>query len=359
MLFSIALALIAGGAIGWLVQRSRSRSRYEQLQHKLAQQSRQLGHAQAEVTMLRDDFDEMKQRSQTELDALRHENRQLPIIAQNLEKSQLLVRQMMQRHEAQLRDISTENDVLNQRLRTATDREQTHRKKRTSVKAEYDGDRSSEQTADRTIDNTGANASAGKQDALPFDRIATDNSGTSLSDTDLRSNTGGNLSGAQKTPDPSPSASSWASTPLTSLTTTASIIDSAVKSVTGDVTSEDEDDPFDRVIEINDELHAEIVNDVDGQFENDLPLAEPGPDEEPLFEAVDQRDDLKQIFGIGPVTEKALNQLGITSYSQLADLKRHDIESIANALQIFPGRIERDNWVGNARRQLEEVLEEL
>ena len=80
---------------------------------------------------------------------------------------------------------------------------------------------------------------------------------------------------------------------------------------------------------------------------------------ETLFETVDQQDDLKQIFGIGPVTEKTLNKLGITSYSQLATLKKHDIEKIADALHIFPGRIERDNWVGSARRQLEEVLADL
>ena len=78
-----------------------------------------------------------------------------------------------------------------------------------------------------------------------------------------------------------------------------------------------------------------------------------------LFEPVEQRDDLQQIFGIGPVTEKALNDLGITSYSQLAKLKHHEIQSIAEALQIVPGRIERDDWMGNARRQLEDVLEQL
>ena len=78
-----------------------------------------------------------------------------------------------------------------------------------------------------------------------------------------------------------------------------------------------------------------------------------------LFDPVSQHDDLQQIFGIGPLTEKALNELGITSYSQLAELKEHEIQRIADALQIGPGRIERDNWVGNARRQLEEVLEQL
>ena len=78
-----------------------------------------------------------------------------------------------------------------------------------------------------------------------------------------------------------------------------------------------------------------------------------------LFDPVSQQDDLQQIFGIGPITEKALNDLGITSYSQLAKLKQHDIQRIADALDIGANRIERDNWVGNARRQLEEVLEQL
>jgi len=89
----------------------------------------------------------------------------------------------------------------------------------------------------------------------------------------------------------------------------------------------------------------------------DVDLAD--EEDSPLFDPVDQHDDLQQIFGIGPVTERALNELGITSYSQLADLQQHDIEQIADALQIFPSRIEQDNWVDSARRQLEEVLEEL
>ena len=79
----------------------------------------------------------------------------------------------------------------------------------------------------------------------------------------------------------------------------------------------------------------------------------------PLFDPVDHQDDLQRLFGIGPTTEKALNTLGITSYSQLAELERHEIEKIADALQIVPERIEKDDWVGNARRQLEDVLEQL
>ncbi len=104
-------------------------------------------------------------------------------------------------------------------------------------------------------------------------------------------------------------------------------------------------DPFDQVIEIGDDLQKELDDD-----ENSEPNA---------FEPVERHDDLQQIVGIDPLTEKALNDLGITSYAQLAKLKHHEIETIANALKIVPARIESDDWVGNARRQLEDVLEEL
>ena len=108
----------------------------------------------------------------------------------------------------------------------------------------------------------------------------------------------------------------------------------------------------DRVVEFDiDEL------DIDGFDDEDDDVLDESV--EMLFEPVGQHDDLQRIFGIGPITEQALNRLGITSYSQLAELQRHEIEQIADALQIYPDRIERDDWVGNARRQLEDVLEEL
>ena len=65
-------------------------------------------------------------------------------------------------------------------------------------------------------------------------------------------------------------------------------------------------------------------------------------------------DDLQTIHGIGPVIEKSLNDLGITSYQQIAELTRREIEEIAEILEIFPGRIERDNWIGSARKLAEE-----
>ncbi len=61
-------------------------------------------------------------------------------------------------------------------------------------------------------------------------------------------------------------------------------------------------------------------------------------------------DDLQTIHGIGPVIEKSLNEIGITNYHQIAELTRREIEDIAEILEIFPGRIERDNWIGSARK---------
>jgi len=66
-----------------------------------------------------------------------------------------------------------------------------------------------------------------------------------------------------------------------------------------------------------------------------------------------QKDDLKKIRGIGPVLEKTLNRLGITSYIQIASFSERDIERIAEKLDTFPGRIGRDDWIGGARKQHE------
>lgn len=68
--------------------------------------------------------------------------------------------------------------------------------------------------------------------------------------------------------------------------------------------------------------------------------------------AANERDDLKLINGIGPVIEKKLNELGICTFQQLSRLNADDIEKINEALAIFPGRIERDNWQGQATAML-------
>jgi large subunit ribosomal protein L21 len=58
-------------------------------------------------------------------------------------------------------------------------------------------------------------------------------------------------------------------------------------------------------------------------------------------------DDLKKISGVGPVLEKKLNALGVTTFAQVAAMSRDDIEKLDDALS-FKGRIDRDNWLEQA-----------
>lgn len=59
-------------------------------------------------------------------------------------------------------------------------------------------------------------------------------------------------------------------------------------------------------------------------------------------------DDLKLIVGVGPVLERMLHQLGVTTYRQIARWSERDIDDIEHRLTEFPGRIRRDAWVTQA-----------
>lgn len=59
-------------------------------------------------------------------------------------------------------------------------------------------------------------------------------------------------------------------------------------------------------------------------------------------------DDLKRIRGVGVLIEKRLNSVGITRYEQVAQWTQEDIARISQMLD-FKGRIERENWVEQAR----------
>ncbi|MBV6658411.1 MAG: 50S ribosomal protein L21 [Devosiaceae bacterium] len=80
------------------------------------------------------------------------------------------------------------------------------------------------------------------------------------------------------------------------------------------------------------------------------PAAAPAADlpEGALFAApAGDADDLKKISGVGPVLEKKLNALGITTFAQVAAFTADDIAKVDDALS-FKGRIERDNWLEQA-----------
>ena len=59
-------------------------------------------------------------------------------------------------------------------------------------------------------------------------------------------------------------------------------------------------------------------------------------------------DDLKRIKGIGPKNEDALNELGIFAFAQIAEWNENNIKWVEKRLD-FPGRIEREDWVSQAK----------
>ncbi len=62
-------------------------------------------------------------------------------------------------------------------------------------------------------------------------------------------------------------------------------------------------------------------------------------------------DDLKKIHGVGPKLEKLLKSMDITSFRQVAGFTGEDIQYVTAALDAFPGRIERDDWMSSAAEE--------
>lgn len=61
------------------------------------------------------------------------------------------------------------------------------------------------------------------------------------------------------------------------------------------------------------------------------------------------KDDLTKIEGISPFIEDKLNQLGIFSFSQISRFTKEDIATVTHLIEYFPGRIDRDDWVGQSK----------
>lgn len=59
-------------------------------------------------------------------------------------------------------------------------------------------------------------------------------------------------------------------------------------------------------------------------------------------------DDLKLISGVGPKLEGTLNGLGFWHFEQIAKWKKADVSIVDNELS-FKGRIERDDWIKQAK----------
>jgi len=63
----------------------------------------------------------------------------------------------------------------------------------------------------------------------------------------------------------------------------------------------------------------------------------------------EDKDDLKNIKGIGPFLEEKLNALGIYTYEQISKMTPELEDQVNEAIEFFPGRIKRDEWVKQAK----------
>ncbi|TNC73734.1 NADH-quinone oxidoreductase subunit E [Rubellimicrobium roseum] len=61
-------------------------------------------------------------------------------------------------------------------------------------------------------------------------------------------------------------------------------------------------------------------------------------------------DDLQRIQGIGPKLEAVLHDLGVWHFDQIASWNPGEVAWVNSRLGQFRGRIERDNWIEQARR---------
>jgi len=69
-----------------------------------------------------------------------------------------------------------------------------------------------------------------------------------------------------------------------------------------------------------------------------------------LGDAGGVKDDLKLISGVGPKYEETLNGLGIFSFEQVAKMTPESIKAVEEITNYFPGRIERDDWISQAKK---------
>lgn len=65
--------------------------------------------------------------------------------------------------------------------------------------------------------------------------------------------------------------------------------------------------------------------------------------------AFGEGDELSQIIGVGPILTELLHEVGVFYFWQIAEWSEEDISYVDGKLLHFRGRIERDDWVGQAR----------
>ena len=71
------------------------------------------------------------------------------------------------------------------------------------------------------------------------------------------------------------------------------------------------------------------------------------------FASFGTKDDLKRISGVGPKLERLLNENGVFYFWQVASWSSKDVDTIDEKLDVFRGRILRDEWVTQATKLIQ------
>lgn len=66
------------------------------------------------------------------------------------------------------------------------------------------------------------------------------------------------------------------------------------------------------------------------------------------------KDNLQKIKGIGTSIEDKMNEIGIFTFKQISNFNSNDISKVTELIKIFPGKFERNDWVGQAYNFLNE-----
>ena len=455
---SLLLAGLAGGAFGWILHGFKANQRERELKSTLARHNTALAQAQQERQMIADDYDEMKIGLESRISELQYENRKLPDLEENLEKSQQLVIQMIKKHEAETGELATLNNELHNELESL---KAGNKKAGSAARAQALYNTQSEtgskpdsiaagQASAKSVATTAStipSTSRQPEETSPQSDVSktlnrkpdsastvaasvtaavtsTQTARTSLSkdntremlarkqDVNLKESSAATsehtaVAGSADSPNPGVDRSAsmarlqdemiadsrkhWddeASEQKELLALESEIEE--MRAMDGHLTGRGSDDiehereldldqmqesnAIDLARDIDEELATPVVTEnvespsaakadaksattvntaitsVRHDAEDDSDKLRTSLREKFSSKSDDDADDLQIIHGIGPVIERSLNDIGITNFNQLATLTRQEIEEVAEILKIFPGRIERDNWIGNARR---------
>ncbi len=102
------------------------------------------------------------------------------------------------------------------------------------------------------------------------------------------------------------------------------------------------------------ELHIdqkESEGEVSSLMSNDVSTKQEEAEKKPTLLSAPReggKDNLQLIKGVGKVLEGVLNEIGIYHFDQIANLTKEEIKWLDNSIA-FPGRIEREEWVKQAK----------